>query len=311
MTETPQLACFICGSEEARLPQQPGLDEYRVECPVCGSYKIRRTAYLSLDHYVGEHDRAVLSALSRYHNDRGEVFVFSNPNVEEYIRSAPTPRTLPEALDALLFYIGERQKRFSHYVQIESRKFPITVADNFEDFRYVADLLVQAGYAEVYDDAMRDGFRLTPAGWTRLNELRATRPDSRRAFVAMWFADELAPAWTEGIRPGLEDAGYTAVRLDAVEHNEKIDDRIIAEIRRSGLVVADLTGGRANVYFEAGFAMGLGIPVIWTCREDHLDDLHFDTRQYNYIGWETPAELRERLKLRIEATLPRKDEARR
>ncbi|HEU4456071.1 MAG TPA: hypothetical protein VFR81_23595 [Longimicrobium sp.] len=153
--------------------------------------------------------------------------------------------------------------------------------------------------------------RLSIDGWARYYELRSAQPDSRQAFVAMWFADELTLAWTEGIRPGLKDAGYTAVRLDAVEHNEKIDDRIIAEIRRSGLVVADLTGGRANVYFEAGFAMGLGVPVIWTCREDHLDDLHFDTRQYNYIGWTTPADLRERLRLRIEATLPRKADARR
>ena len=207
-------------------------------------------------------------------------------------------------MEALLLYLGERQKRFSEYLQVELRKFPITVASSVEEFRYVADLLLEAGYAEVYDDPPYDQFRLTPDGWRRLEELRRTRPNSRQAFVAMWFNESLDEAWSGGIKPGLEDAGYAAVRLDSVEHNEKIDDRIVAEIRRSGLVVADLTGGRANVYFEAGFAMGLGIPVIWTCREDHLDDVHFDTRQYNYISWQTPEELRERLRLRIEATHP-------
>jgi hypothetical protein len=41
--------------------------------------------------------------------------------------------------------------------------------------------------------------------------------------------------------------------------------------------------------------------VIWTCKEDHLDKLHFDVRGFNMIGWKTPSELRERLNARIRA----------
>lgn len=87
------------------------------------------------------------------------------------------------------------------------------------------------------------------------------------------------------------------------EHNEKIDDRIIAEIRQSSLIVADFTGQRGGVYFEAGFAKGLGIPVIWTCHEDGVENLHFDTRQYNHIVWESPEDLKTKLINRISATL--------
>ena len=58
------------------------------------------------------------------------------------------------------------------------------------------------------------------------------------------------------------------------------------------------------MYFEAGFAMGLGRPVIWTCRKDDIDNAHFDTRQYNHIVWENEKELYEKLKNRIEATIP-------
>jgi nucleoside 2-deoxyribosyltransferase len=295
----PGQACPLCGNEARSL-----VDVFR--CPVCGRYQIDAAARAELQAPEASASREILSGLARHHSERGELLQIFAHNWRALVASAPTPRTLPEALENLLLHIGERQTSFSGYVTIPPRRFPITVARGIEDFVYVARMLLDLGYAELYDDGLREDFRLTPAGWKRLDELRAARPDSRRAFVAMWFSDELAPAWAQGIRPGLEDAGYVPVRLDAVEHNEKIDDRIVAEIRRSGLVVADLTGGRANVYFEAGFAMGLGIPVIWTCREDHLDDLHFDTRQYNYIGWETPAELRERLRLRIEATLPRK-----
>jgi nucleoside 2-deoxyribosyltransferase len=69
-------------------------------------------------------------------------------------------------------------------------------------------------------------------------------------------------------------------------------------------VVADFTGDRGGVYYEAGFAQGLGIPVIWTVREDWLDRIHFDTRQYNHIHYATPEELRKALKNRILATIP-------
>jgi hypothetical protein len=59
------------------------------------------------------------------------------------------------------------------------------------------------------------------------------------------------------------------------------------------------------VYFEAGFAMGLGRHVIWTCRQDEIEKLHFDIRQYNCIDWTNPAELSSRLRNRLEALFGR------
>jgi nucleoside 2-deoxyribosyltransferase len=68
-------------------------------------------------------------------------------------------------------------------------------------------------------------------------------------------------------------------------------------------VVADFTGQRGGVYYEAGYAAGRGIPVVWSCRKDQIKDLHFDIRQYNCIDWETPAELARRLESRITAVI--------
>ena len=59
----------------------------------------------------------------------------------------------------------------------------------------------------------------------------------------------------------------------------------------------------AAFIFEAGFAMGLGVPVIWTARSTSINDLHFDTRQYNHIVWDTPTELYEKLLARIGAVM--------
>ena len=44
--------------------------------------------------------------------------------------------------------------------------------------------------------------------------------------------------------------------------------------------------------------------MIWTCRDTDIDDVHFDTRQYNHIVWKDAADLKKRLADRIEATLP-------
>lgn len=91
------------------------------------------------------------------------------------------------------------------------------------------------------------------------------------------------------------------------EHLNKIDDEIIAEIRRSKFLIADFTegdtGARGGVYYEAGFAHGLNIPVIFTCRSDTFSKVHFDTRQYPHIIWDTPEQLSKRLVRRICAVI--------
>ena len=150
-------------------------------------------------------------------------------------------------------------------------------------------------------------YRLTVPGHSHLAEIDHVATDSSKAFVAMWFDDSLNKAWKEGIRPAITDTGYKAVRIDEKEYLTKIDDEIIAEIRRARFLVADFTHGetgpRGGVYYEAGFAYGLNIPVIFTCRKDALEKIHFDTRQYPHIDWETPKELRDRLANRISAIL--------
>lgn len=141
---------------------------------------------------------------------------------------------------------------------------------------------------------------ITHEGWERLG---ATGSASRTGFVAMSFEPSLSSAFSNGIEPAIREAGYEPLRVDKIHHNAKICDRIVAEIRRARFVVADVTLQRPGVYFEAGFAMALGLPVIWCCRKDNLSEVHFDTRQYNHIVWEQPTDLRQQLVDRIRATI--------
>ena len=174
-----------------------------------------------------------------------------------------------------------------------------------DELRFLIDYLRHCGYVEVFDDGQH--FVLTVSGYERLAVLASYRTPSMRAFVAMWFDPSMHHVWEEGIRPGISAAGYEPIRIDQAEHTNKIDDEIVAEIKRSRFVVADFTqgrgGARGGVYYEAGYAHGLNIPVIFTCRSDVLCAVHFDTRQYNHIVWDTPQELCERLTKRIGAVI--------
>jgi hypothetical protein len=133
----------------------------------------------------------------------------------------------------------------------------------------------------------------------------STGGDSKTGFCAMWFRAELMPFYREVIESGIRACGYESLRFDHKEHNNNIDDEIIASIRGARFVIAEMTGHRGGVYFEAGFAHGLGLPVIYMLREDDQDDIHFDVRQQNFILW-SPNDLpdaRRRLENRIRATL--------
>ena len=56
-----------------------------------------------------------------------------------------------------------------------------------------------------------------------------------------------------------------ALRIDQKEHNNEISGEILYEISRSLLLVAEVSNHNQGVYFEAGFAIGRRIPVIWCC----------------------------------------------
>lgn len=132
--------------------------------------------------------------------------------------------------------------------------------------------------------------KLSPAGYSHIEELKGSNRDSDQAFVAMWFDESMNKVNDQAIELAIREAGYVPKRIDRSHHNNKIDDEIIAEIRRSRFVVADFTSQsgdkpRGGVYYEAGFAHGLNLPVIFTCREDLIKKIHFDTRQYNHLLW--------------------------
>ena len=183
----------------------------------------------------------------------------------------------------------------------------------------------------------RSAFIVTPKGRKFLEGVRTTSSVSKSVFVAMWFAEFTKPL-RDAIRTVLRDAGFDPVFVDELptrsdltseqKHdlatNSTIDDMIIANIRRSRFVIADLScfpGERmtskiykkddgtaevrdivcAGAYFEAGYATALEKPIIYLVNKKQTP--HFDVNHIPYITWDENAlgDLEVALKNGIEA----------
>lgn len=184
--------------------------------------------------------------------------------------------------------------------RIACRLIPIGWNRSFEESDYMVTEVLCNEMALLVSQNNHD-YQVSPKGLLYLEGRK--EESSSIGFCAMWFNEEVASLWTSVIEPATRLAGYEPLRIDGKQHNGKIDDEIMASIRGSRFVVADFTGNRGGVYYEAGFAHGLGLPVIFMCREG--DELHFDIRQYNCIFWKPDGleDAQARLKNRILATL--------
>jgi nucleoside 2-deoxyribosyltransferase len=217
------------------------------------------------------------------------------------------PDDVLSKVNHLLEYIGKRSKTPSKIVQIDlENDYPIAFCATWHELKFYVEHLVQLGWLS-HRSSTANLFNLcvTVPGWAAIANLAKPRLDCQQGFVAMWFSDDerIKSAFVDGIKKLDEDTGFSMFRIDMTHFNEKICDKILVEIRKSRFLIADVTGHRQGVYFEAGFAMGLGLPVIWTCHRDDLNNCHFDTRQYNHIEWTSPEDLRDKLRDRILATI--------
>lgn len=268
-------------------------------CPRCGSFKISGSV-LSV---LRKKDKLKLSSWIRNENEIGATPEITSENLQSIIRTQiPSVEVRAETLLRFMYRnvptLGAPVPYYSASIAAQA----LTWAINQEETRFIEHYLTKKGYLEKLN---LNSQVITPEGHIFLEGMESKNAASSNAFVAMSFAPEYKELFERGISVGISKAGYRPVRVDNVEHNGKIDDEIIAQIRKSRFVVADFTGHRAGVYYEAGFAQGLRLPVVWSCRLDDVANLHFDIRQYNCLTWASPEEIVLPLQNRIEALLGR------
>lgn len=284
--------CPVCALEQAEL-RGP-----LVDCPRCGDFRITHEAQTNLRH-DGHPWTLRVAAWIRNARLLGAREVALRAADIDWIKSTWRQHSVAEKQDALLLALAKLSEYPGALVPlVRDCDHVLAWCERVEEFDFHLGTLLDRGL--VASESMDPEWALTPAGWERVATISAASPaSSDLVFVAMTFDTLLDEAWTGGLQPGIASAGYRPARVDTDHHSDKIDDRIMAMIRKCRFVVVDVTTQNRGAYFEAGLALGLGRPVIWSVREDDLHNVHFDTRQFNHIVWRDTGDLRQKITDRV------------
>jgi hypothetical protein len=233
------------------------------------------------------------------------------------------PRPIEQA-DHFVLWLGRTLSSPGEVITIDPPTAQAVMgAASLEGYKLVLDYLfdrnmVQGARAKAAQLTDQLELTLTFPGWDRFESLSRGASESTIIFMAMKYGDgTLDAAVTDHFAPAVEQAGFKLRRLDDTPRAGVIDDRMRVEIRNAVMLIADLTTNNPGAYWEAGFAEGLGRPVLYTCdarffrREPPFEELggvHFDTEHCFTVLWEPDKliDAAQRLKDAIRATLPEK-----
>lgn len=303
--------CFLCSSPNAKSSSSSALDDVTLfDCPNCGKYGITDQAL-----FATIKDKYKFSSIIKERGLKrlGEIIITSDNDGVTNGRTCMKldsitslfPKTAGEFIDRVLINLGNSVDHPSDGINLDENSRALLFSRTRDDMFYFLHQMGELDYIPKIS-SLPTTIKIKARGWDRISKLNSVEVISNQAFVAMWFDKSTEVFYDKGFKPAVEyDKKTTCMRIDKSEHNNKICDQIVVEIRKCKYLIADFTGNRGGVYFEAGFAMGLGKPVIWTVHKAHLKQVHFDTRQYNHICYTDELDLFEQLKNRIGATIPR------
>ena len=294
-------ACLICRAD-AHFRSSGSVKTY--ECPRCGQYELPGSG--SWDNVEIPNQQIPISAWIRQQNAMGNVPFVTLKNLRR-VRGIPIPN-LRDRANLLLITLAKKYPRFNDGFVIPTLcdDLALQAVTYSADQRELNDLFAVLQNHDGFVELRATGsppHALTVKGLLAADQLQKINAESSQGFVAMSFDPGLVAAWTNGFDPAIRAAGYAPLRIDTKEYIGGISDEIMAEIRRSRFVVADYTEQKNGVYFEAGFALGLGLTVIPTCRADEVDQLHFDIRHLNTLTWTNPDDLALKLSQRIRGVI--------
>ena len=322
--------CPICRSI-AECYSDIGKNMVFYACPVCGRFEVGVDVISSfnenhLSSYLFYHAfHQFKKEEIRYHTTLSKEKCDEYKKVKTGYHGIPVhmdsemvemwyPKTFAERVDHVLLYISDHTRHMGQSITLSyNDSLSLLFVDRKDDemwrakdmcgaeAQYLLDYLVSCHCIEYgFDGEGGLRLRLLPNGYGRVDEIQRATSHGRSVLVAMKFGDDTVTL-REAIRKGVTDAGYFAVFIDEVPHNELITPELLKHIRDSKFVVADLTHQNNGAYFEEGYAMGLGKPVIQLCQKGK--QLHFDIAQKNTIMWETEEDIPLRLTNRIKATI--------
>lgn len=274
-------------------------DADAIDCPRCGRFLISGTVKIVLENLIQQRalNNSRLSHSLRLRYDakaRPPPFLRQDKDLQPY-RDDRNHIPPQEQFDNLILWIGSHQPAPHEWIKSDMHALGARIGTSIgtdaseagvswllSEFKDLGLFTFERGNPDPH-------FRLRPQGWVRFGELNRRIVHSRTAFMAMKFGDAtMDQVLRECFQPAAARAGFTLRALIEQPSAGLIDDQIRAAIRVSRFVIADLSHDNNGAYFEAGFAEGLGLPVIYTCEAGKFEGkkTHFDTNHMHTVKWD-------------------------
>jgi hypothetical protein len=224
-----------------------------------------------------------------------------------YIKLPPSSK-----LDSILEYIDTKAIHDGQAIELQTPPLVSLVKlwfQSIQEWRFYLDSAVKQGFVIKKvtppfepGSTSKTQYGLTVDGLTRMIKISEGNA-STTCFIAMAFVDDMYEVLEEAIKPALSKCGFKhyVVSDQHIDSETTINDAILAGIKKARFTIADFTYHRNGVYFEAGYALGRGQKVIYTCRADEMASSHFDISHYQHIVWNDAADFKEKLINKIEA----------
>lgn len=296
--------CPVCRPNFSGTALVEGLgDALRFECNVCGVFVASNTVLkgaLSSEKNLTVVQRAVLAHKIRIESDSERTAEISTNSVKELVERAVLSSVSLQA-KRLIESIGNQINRTGGPVVMRGQEFARAGCLNKAlGQQLVRDLvdggsIVSAGTVNYTDEISNSsistsGYALSLSGWEEFEALKSGQFKGNYAFIAMKFNDDiLDPFISINVKDAVKSAlGFQVVDLRDVSQAGIIDNLMRAQIRDSAFVLVDLSHDNSGAYWEAGYAEGLGKPVIYLCEKSKFEEkkTHFDTNHCTTVVWE-------------------------
>lgn len=302
--------CFITGLPTKDRPTQYDTFDYSISIG-------NETIYLQFDlsyeptALINENKHILIGLLLNKKIDTKSTI--SVDYLTDIIKTSDYPRNPSEKMLEVLRYINsisahEGDEITLYQADLETNLIPNRLyLRNYSEFTFYLYSLLRKGlidfdHHENKHDALFMNLHLSVDGLNKLIDSENISKDSKRCFIAMSFHDDEKPI-KEAIKQACVNTGYNPILINEININSDttVNDAIIAELRKAKFCIADFTRQRNGVYFESGFALGLGLKVIYSCHEEWFKESHFDTNHFSHIIYDDPSDLTKSLEDKIRA----------
>lgn len=297
--------CIFCGNDAKDHGFEQQYDGITYTCNVCHRYVLERS--FQIERYSKQKDKYF--KVSSWIREQNDLF-----DKAPKITSKDFPKLLDmsdkkvkEKFDLMMQHVYKSKYQTIDTKQCVVQSWFIDEAEFLLFFqKAIDDGFVKAEIQRFMDRTSRIQFQsITFDGLQYVENLESPNKSSKNVFLAFNFETELNDVFSTYVREAVEESGLNCIIVNQnnTEHDKSITDEIIGKLKSSRIVIADFTNHRNSVYFEAGFAMGMKIPIIWTVQKGHEENMSFDTRQYPHIVWENGEDLKKQIMDRIKVIL--------